>query len=145
MRFVPECEQMDEPFDPLDCLDPLPDAEVVVESLGPLLEGPIPPFDVVPDAELQGYPVHVQPPKAHAYHRAWSTMNSGFLLHDSRAIFVVSMVDDARRPVGFGGYDLPPSKVRGDASNLAVPLHLSLVEEDCRPLLPPGERSCGEG
>jgi len=61
MRFVPECEQMDEPFDPLDCLVPLPDAEVVVESLGPLLEGPIPPFDVVPDAERQGHPVHVQP------------------------------------------------------------------------------------
>ena len=68
-------------------------------------------------------------------------MNSGFLLHDSRAIFVVSMVDDAHRPVGFGGYDLPPRKVRGDASNLAVPLHLSLVEEDYRHLLPPGEWS----
>ena len=51
------------------------------------------------------------------------------------------MVDDAHRPVGFGGYDLPPRKVRGDASNLAVPLHLSLVEEDYRPLLPPGEWS----
>src|SRR2546426_12041816 len=43
--------------------------------------------------------------KAHAYHGAWSTMNSGFLLHDSRASFTVSMVDDAHRPVGFGGYD----------------------------------------
>ena len=39
----------------------LPDAEDVVESLGPLLEGPTPPFDVVPDAERQGHPVHVQP------------------------------------------------------------------------------------
>src|SRR2546429_7256147 len=39
----------------------LPDAEDLVESLGPLLEGPIPPFDVVPDAERQGHPVHVQP------------------------------------------------------------------------------------
>ena len=54
-------EQMDEPFDPLDCLVPLTDAEVVVESLGPLLEGPIPPFDVVPNAERQGLRVHVQP------------------------------------------------------------------------------------
>src|SRR2546428_13783840 len=39
----------------------LPDAEDLVESLGPLLEGPIPSFDVVPDAERQGNPVDVQP------------------------------------------------------------------------------------
>src|SRR2546427_3595322 len=65
MRPHAICTRMrtvDEPFDPLDWLFPsLPDAEVVVESLGPLLEGPIPPFDVVPDAERQGHPVHVQP------------------------------------------------------------------------------------
>lgn len=44
--------------------------------------------------------------KARAYHGAWSTMNNGFLLHDSRASFTVSMVDDAHRPVRFGGYVL---------------------------------------
>src|SRR5713226_483084 len=100
-------EQMDEPFDPLDCLVPLPDAEVVVESLGPLLEGPIPPFDVVPDAERQGHPVHVQPLEGACV--PWGVVDyeqrfllHDFLLHDSRASFTVSMVDDAHRPVGFG-------------------------------------------
>src|SRR5206468_10009200 len=97
MRFVPECEQMDEPFDPLDCLVPLPDAEVVVESLGPLLEGPIPPFDVVPDAERQGHQSTSSHSKAHAYHGAWSTMNSGFLLHDpgpaSRCLWLTMLTD----------------------------------------------------
>jgi hypothetical protein len=61
MRVVPVGGQVDESLDPLDRLAVIPDAEVVVEPLRPVLERTVPPLDVVADVERQRYPLDLKP------------------------------------------------------------------------------------
>ena len=144
--IVPVCEHVRESFDPLDRSRPVPDPEVVVESLGPVLEGPIPSLDVVAYAVRQGDPLQVEPlervpvPRGVVYNEYRSSPAAA---HLESLLHRVNRAGDADGRVGFGGDDLPPREVQADrdVGRIPVPFDPRLVEEDGGPPLDRREAS----